>query len=73
MLEIVAHVIGDPSVIFHAPQGDETASLPLTGLTLDSMPDGKDFFRLPVKYDYIKFDKLKDGSIDLADLAEMNG
>ncbi|PAV10826.1 NTP pyrophosphohydrolase [Arsenophonus sp. ENCA] len=36
------------------------------------MPDGKDFLRLPVKFGYIKFTELKDGSIDLADLAEMN-
>ncbi|WP_074167969.1 DUF6889 family protein [Candidatus Arsenophonus triatominarum] len=36
------------------------------------MPDGKDFLRFPVEYGYIPFTALKDGSVDLADLAEIN-
>lgn len=37
-----------------------------------SLPDGEDFLRGPVEAGYIRYDKLLDGSVDLADIARMN-
>lgn len=39
---------------------------------LDSLPDGEDFLMRPVDAGYIRYDKLLDGSVDLADIARMN-
>lgn len=39
---------------------------------LDSLPDGEDFLMRPVDAGYISYSSLKDGSVDLADIARMN-
>ncbi|QAB32490.1 DUF6889 family protein [Pantoea ananatis] len=39
---------------------------------LDVAPDGEEFFRRPVDAGYIRYDRLNDGSVDLADIARMN-
>ncbi|WP_071990472.1 DUF6889 family protein [Salmonella enterica] len=36
------------------------------------MPDGEDYLRRPVRAGYIKYTDLKNGSVDLADIARMN-
>ena len=45
---------------------------PESGLTLDSLPDGEDYLMRPVDAGYIPYSALKDGSVDLADIARMN-
>lgn len=39
---------------------------------LESLPDGEDFLMRPVDAGYISYDKLIDGTVDLADVARMN-
>lgn len=39
---------------------------------LESLPDGEDFLMRPVDAGYISYTALKDGSVDLADIARMN-
>lgn len=39
---------------------------------LESLPDGEDMLMRPVEAGYISYCSLKDGSVDLADIARMN-
>lgn len=39
---------------------------------LDTLPDGEDYLMRPVDAGYISYSALKDGSVDLADIARMN-
>lgn len=39
---------------------------------LDVLPDGEDFLMRPVDAGHIPYTALKDGSVDLADIARMN-
>ena len=45
---------------------------PAIGPVLDSMPEGEDFLMRPVDAGLIPYTALKDGSVDLADIARMN-
>jgi len=39
---------------------------------LDTLPDGEDYLMRPVDAGYISYSDLKNGSVDLADIARMN-
>lgn len=41
-------------------------------MTLESLPEGESFLMRPVEAGYIPYTALKDGSVDLADIARMN-
>ncbi|XWJ93505.1 DUF6889 family protein [Phytobacter ursingii] len=41
-------------------------------MTLNALPDGEDYLRRPVQAGFIPYTALKDGSVDLADIARMN-
>lgn len=45
---------------------------PAIGPVLESMPEGEDFLMRPVDAGLIPYTALKDGSVDLADIARMN-
>ncbi len=71
MLQLVARVVADSLGNFERTPRQRDAH-PASGLTLETLPEGESFLMRPVDAGYIPYTALKDGSVDLADVARMN-
>lgn len=72
MLQLVARVVADSLGNFFAYTPYQHDAEPATGLTFNSLPDGLSYLLNPVDAGLIPYTALKDGSVDLYDIALLN-